>query len=101
MADFCNERNLYLAYKGGNLERDLLDSVGARYVINLEQLSVPKFDIIYANHRRYRTYVDSVLTAVADTGESVCHRHHPPCQSHRPTHCRWWKSSILQPSYTI
>jgi hypothetical protein len=42
----CNNQGKYIGYKGGHLKHNLLIAAKAKYIINIEKLGTPKYNII-------------------------------------------------------
>ena len=65
----CENSHQYIAFKGGRIVEDILVSLGAKHIINLETLGIPEFKTLL-NHR-----YDRESKSIFRSPSEKCSRH--------------------------
>ena len=77
-ADKALKNGSVIGYKGGNIEKKLLDSLGVKNYVNIEVFGTPKFDTI-ANQQPYKELASRYSKIIVNSGETTCQRHKKSC----------------------
>ena len=64
----------FIAYKGGRCEKDLLEKLSARFIVNLEHLGCPKFNALF-ERSDLKNIINTIRWRTSVTKRVTCGRH--------------------------